>query len=336
MKARLWLKKALRKLIVDWKGFSSVVGAVFMVLVVMVLSTGVFLWTLSQNTIYNQAVKESNQLDVERLNEKVTASNVNYTVSAGKVYVNVTVSNEGSLSARIVTLWVLDTSIQAYGFNDTLDIDLNPGETINLRGESAIVVTVPGSSSAHDFSSWFVTARGNTIPVKKEQGVIVAQLSQGIGSMAIDFYTFRYFTYNDSKLVNYPEGNSNFTVPSGTDIAFGVYLTNLDPQKKTIVLNMFSELWLYFPKSPGTNPQWYIVNVASDGSVNSTYSAVSIGYAETKLLIFASSNAGDFSPQSISASVKGLPCAVNLLLQGKIGTRDYGQNIPFVSLYVES
>ena len=114
MKVHLSLKKGLKKLITNPKGFSSVVGTVFMVLVMMILSTSVFLWTLSQNILYNQALKERNQMELDRLNEKVTAYNANYTVSGDVVTVEVLLKNEGAISIRITTLWVLDTTIKKY------------------------------------------------------------------------------------------------------------------------------------------------------------------------------------------------------------------------------
>jgi archaellum component FlaF (FlaF/FlaG flagellin family) len=331
----LWHRTRRSRLATGRKGFSSIIGAIFMVLIVWILASSYFIYTLSQNTIYNEAVRARNQEEADRRNENVVALSGNYSVLGSEVTVNVVLKNVGSVTVQIINLWVLDSDPSNRKYtHKSLNLNLKPGDVLNLVGSSGLKVTIPGADPSHNFTSWFVTAKGNTIPLEKEQGVIVAQLAQGIGSIAIDFYTFRYFTYNDSKLWNYPDGYPNFTVPYSPDIAFGVYLTNLDPQKQTIVLNKFSQLWIYFPKSPGTNPQWYVVNVALDGSVNSTYTNISLGYGESKLLIFASSTEGTFSKQSIGAQVKGLPCAVNLLLLGKIGTRDYGQNIPFVSLCV--
>jgi FlaG/FlaF family flagellin (archaellin) len=59
------LSRNLRKLIVNPKGFSSVIGTIFMVHVALVLSASVFLWTLSQNTAYFEAMREENQLELE-------------------------------------------------------------------------------------------------------------------------------------------------------------------------------------------------------------------------------------------------------------------------------
>jgi archaellum component FlaF (FlaF/FlaG flagellin family) len=308
----------------DPRGFSAVVGTVFMVLVVMLMSTGVFLWTLAQNTEYNQAVKQSNQLDIERLNEKVTASNVNYTVSSGKVYVSVIISNEGSLSAKIVTLWVVDTNAQTYGFNTTLDIDLNPGETIDFREDTAIVVTVPGSSPAHTFSSWFVTARGNTIPLEGEQGITVANLAQGIGSITMDF-DFRYYEVpNSNPGTDLGSPIYSFTVDGGKLTVFCVTLTNLDPSRQTINLSSNSYIWAVTPyASTVKGDSWPIIKVENNKLAVFDYQL--LPYNVPTEVYF-----GPHRPQFVSGTVP-----VFILLFGKIGNDDYGQNIPFIALLIE-
>jgi archaellum component FlaF (FlaF/FlaG flagellin family) len=307
-----------------------------MVLVMLVLATGIFLWTLSENTEYFQAVKEKNQLEADRLNERLSAENVNYTVSGDAVSVEVDLKNEGSLSVHLTTLWVLDTTIRKYGFNNTLNINLKPGEILPIKGTEAIKVVIEDADNAHIFSSWFITARGNAVPLEKEKGIIVAQLAQGIGSLALDFYKFKYFEYESAtKLKDYPSGNIGFTVPANTYIAFGCSLTNLDPEKRTIVFDSHSLLWVIVPTSDVPHSTWwYIVNVAQDGRINATYSPISLAYGETKMIIFAS--ASDLGSSSFSRQTTpkaGLSAPVFLLLHGQIGSIAYGQNLPFVALY---
>jgi len=320
------------------KGVSTVITTVFLVLTVFILSTNIFIWTLTQNALYNQAVKARNQQDADRLTEYIIATNATYFApSTGTVNVTADLMNGGSISAQIVTLWVLDATLQKYNVTDlkASNINLNPGD----RQPLSRAVQIPGATSADAFSAWIVTARGNKVNLATVQTVIVADVAQGIGSMALNFYAFRYFRYNSSvstKLANYPGGITSFSVPSSTFIAFGAMLTNLDPSKQTITLNKYSEVWIYFPQAPGQNRLWYIVNVDSNGNVASSYSPVSITYRETKMIIFASSAVGSFSSSSrVSILRSDDSCALNLLLLGTIGARDYAQNIPFVSLYVQ-
>jgi len=342
---RLSLRKRFRKLKANSKGFSSVIGTTFMVLVMMFLSTAVFMWTLSQNTTYNEAVRARNQEEADRQNENVVAVSGNYSVTGENVTVKVVLKNAGSLAVQIINLWVLDTdpSNRRYA-NKSLSLNMTPGEVLNLVEPSPLTVTIPGANANHTFASWFVTARGNTIPLEKEQGVIVAQLAQGIGSIALDFYTFRYFTYETgNKLQNYSTGNSSFSVPWKTYIAFGIVLTNLDPTKQTVTFDKYSQVWLDFPAVPGAGGRYvfYIVNVESNGTITTPYSQISLAYGETKLLVFASKTAGQFVGAADRVFVdhpdtQNKLCALNLLLHGKLGNTDYGQNIPFVSLYCYS
>lgn len=310
-------------------------------LIIFMVSTNVLLWTFSQNALYTQAEKDVNQEEGDRRNENVVATDGNYSVSTNEVTVEATLTNAGSVAAQIINLWVFATPIQTYNYT-SLNLNLNPGNVTKLTGSNAILVTVEGADSADNFVSWFVTRRGNTIPLEEEQeqSVIAAEVAQGIGSIAMNFSTFRYFEYETStKLANYSDGVKSFNVPgSGTPIAFGAVLTNLDPSKNTITFNNYSNIWLMFPGAPGQTPQWYVVNVASNGTIAPSYSPICLPYKETKLIVFASSKAvtgaGSFSRNSISPSITPNPCAVNLLLLGTIEPRDYGQNIPFVSLYV--
>ncbi len=315
------------------RGISTVIGTIFLVLVALTVSTNVFLWTFTQNATYNQAVKESSQMDADLSSERIVAYNTEYSVSAGMVEVNTTMTAQGALSAQIITVWVTwedDYGIK-YG-SKTVDIPVTSGDPTPLTTE----VPVPGAINVGGVcNGWLVTARGNRVPLelKKVETITTAQLAQGIGSLAIEFYSFRYFTYNGSNLANYPDGTSSFNVPTGDYVAFGINLTNLDPITEEIVLNQFSELWIYSP-DVGSRYCFYIVNVAADGSISPLYSDISIPYMHSKLLIFASNAPGTFNQRKITA-ING-PCAANLLLLGTIGPRDYGQNIPFVSIYVGS
>ena len=327
----LWLKRV-------WsgrsKGISTVLGTVFLTLVIFAISTNVFLWTMSKNAQYTQAVKDENQKDIDRLSEHVIASGANYSVSGDEVAVTATVRNAGSVAVQIINLWVFDTdpSNQRYT-NKSLDLNLNPGEAWPLSS----TVTMPGADHNHTFVSWFVTARGNTVPLQAEQDIVIAHVAQGIGSLALNFNVFRYFFYNDSipqKLVDYPSGTSSFNVPRTPEIAFGITLRNLDPLGRAIVLNQYSQAWLYFPKSPGQSLVWHIVNVTPNGTIVTPYSEISLRFGESKMFVFASEDPGAFSKVSIPAAVRNLPCALNLLLLGTIASQDYGQNIPFVSIYV--
>ncbi|MFQ6064039.1 MAG: hypothetical protein ACE5L6_01050 [Candidatus Bathyarchaeia archaeon] len=330
----LWLKKV-------WngrsKGLSTILGTVFLTLVIFAISTNVFIWTLSQNAQYTQTVKDENQKNVDRQSEHLIASGTNYSVSGDEVTVKVTLRNAGSVAAQVINLWVFDTTEQKYT-NKSLNLNLNPGEALPLIGSSSLKVNLSGANASHEFASYFVTARGNTIPLTSTEDIIVAELAQGIGSIAMEFYTFRYFEYEGSKkLANYPSGIVSFDVPSSTNVAFGCRLTNLDPRRQPIIFDSHSLLWIFQPVSSVPHSTWwYLVNVADDGTISSTFSPITIAYGETKLLVFASDDdvgTSGFGRQKTPSKALSVP--VFLLLHGTIGGAPYGQNIPFVSLYID-
>lgn len=323
-------RRKIMKLKFNRKGFSSIIGTTVMVLVMMTLANMVFIWTLSKNTIYNEELRLRNQEEMDRRSENVVVEG-NYSVSGNSVTIKAVLKNVGSIDVKIINLWVVDASIQKYA-NKSLNVNIKPGDTVRFHSNELTVI-IPGAAPYHSFASWFITARGNTVPLKKEEQVIVAQVAQGIGSMTLDFYNFKYFTYTSQrKLAYYPNGSDGFDVPAAT-IAFGVVLANLDPTKKTITLDSHSQLWLYNPKS-ASSLQWYIVNVEADGTIKNSYTPITIAYGEKRLIVFASSSDGTFNSVSIPQGWRGELCAVNLLLHGTIDTRPYGQNIPFVSVFV--
>ncbi|MFQ6081134.1 MAG: hypothetical protein ACE5OW_05670 [Candidatus Bathyarchaeia archaeon] len=314
------------------KGVSGIIATVFLVLIVLFLYANVFTFILIQNTSFQEVVSEVNQMDIDRSSEKITVSNVNYTVVGDEVYVEAQVTNDGPVSVQIITLWVIDTTTQKYGYNDTLNINLKTGDALNFTGSNALRVTIEDSSSSSVFASWFVTDRGNLIPLEKK--LMVAQLARGIGYLTLEFDKFRYFTYeSEQKLANYPDGTIGFDAPKNEYVAFGCYLTNLDPKRRTIVIDSHSLFWQ--PGRPGVaEGAWFIVNVNDDGTINGTYSPISVDYEETKMLVFASQNdlgLGSFKRLSTPNVVTTV--ATFLLLHGTIGSTAYAQNIPFVSLF---
>ncbi len=333
MTIRSLLSKRSRELAVNSKGFSSVIGTTFMVLVMMFLGTSVFLWTLSQNTLYNEAVRTTNQEEMDRINEGVVALGGNYSVSGDSVTVLAVLKNTGSVTAQLINLWVLDTNQSKYA-NKLVNLNLNPGDIEPVM----YAVLIPEAHVNHTFVSWFVTARGNTVPLEREfvEGVTVAEVAQGIGYLAMDFDKFRYFEYvSADKLKDFPTGSGGYSVPEDEPLAFGVKLTNYDPsgRKRSLTLNSHSLIWMYFP-TYGKKQVWYIVNVDANGTIQPTYSAITLAYQETLTVYFASRSDGSFSGMSdkVKPGSDG-PAAINLLLLGAIGSDEYGQNIPFVSVF---
>jgi hypothetical protein len=303
-------------------------------LIIFMVATNVLLWTFSQNAEYNEAVRETNQEEADRRSENVIASGGNYSVSGDKVTVGADLINRGATAAQVVNLWVLDTTIQKYGFNHTITaMNLNPGD----GGRASFVVTIAGADESHTFNSWFLTARGNMIPLEEYTPEGQSTYPKVImGALVLDFDKFRYFTFMGNpynQLVDYPNGVIGFDVPQQEYIAFGCYLTNVDPMNRTMVIDSHSLFWQ--PGRPSVpEGAWFIVNVNATGRVATTYSPITLGHGETKMLIFASANdlnIGGF--KRLTTPNVDTTVATNLLIHGSLGPSPYAQNIPFVSLF---
>lgn len=370
MLPRLRLRKTCKRLIHNSRGFSSIVGAVFAALIMISLIATVFVWTLSQNTSYNNSVRQSNQADLDRSNEKILTNVTAYGDSANLVWVNGTLENDGPLSVHLTTLWVVVANETSASYAHLpADITLAPGSVTTLSG-SEVNVTIP-NSAADSLSCWFISERGNTIskygvgdtttivyPSTQINNTIYAQVSQGIGAVAMDFDDFRYYHaekigptwWINSSSAELPDGTGGYYLTDTQDhgVVFRLNLTNWDAQMRNITITSHSAFWMISPTSNPQQPRsdwWYVVNVEPDmGVIVSTTASwwrnVTLPYGVPTSVYFAStadvatlSTATKFAVNVPSVGNAG---AVNLMLFGNIGDGYYGQNLPFVSMYVAS
>lgn len=344
MWAPLWLKKAHTKLIADSRGFSSIVGAVFAVLVIISLTSTVFVWSLSQNTLYNNTVRQNNQADLDRSSEKIIANITCNRVNGNTVSVNGTLENSGPLSTQIVTLWVADATQSTSAFNSSLPITLKPGDVTTLSGSTAINVNL-ANSPGDSLSCWFISGRGNKISKNPLFALntgnsntwnTYANVSQGIGLIGFDFKGFSHCDFSSK-----PSGNNiplgpfvkTYVISQYNYTVFHVVLTNYDPGNQTMTLNATSAVYLIGShQSTVKYALWNVVNVTGD-AVNGY--KLNPGFAALyKLPIFTPVEvffAGTVGSPAIDPQVYPL----NIMVFGKLGSDDYGQNVPFVALNVQ-
>jgi hypothetical protein len=342
-------KKTRRRM--NSRGFSSIVGAIFMMLIVWVLASAYFFFTLSQNTAYNVAVRERNQLDIDRMSESVQVSNTTYNVTAnGNVFVTAQIQNTGPSSIQFLTIWIYASNSTPWSNHNFKQLDTT-GYTV--QGGSAyplnINLTVTGiyTTSSYDITSWLITTRGNTIALPKQPAVtsniVISQTTYGIGALMMDFQNFTYYNVTGSYpnyFLDLTKGGSGYYLqgtgsPKG-QIALRVIFTNLDQNKRNIVLGNGSELFMMYPKRGSFQEDvWYIVYVnEATGAISYTYTPITLVYNVPTPIYFASSNRGTCSP--VGTSYTGI-APVNLAIVGTIGsTTPFGQNIPFVSIDVVS
>jgi FlaG/FlaF family flagellin (archaellin) len=346
----LWLKKKVTRLTNNPKGFSSIVGSVFMVSVVLILSTGVFLWTLEQNTSYNDTIRQTNQLEADRLSESLNVLSTTYSVNAnGKVTVAAQIQNTGPSSIQFMTVWIKvsnSTPWTNYNFSNLTNANVQSGAIFPLNVSLSVSGVLVNSSASYTFASWLITARGNAVALQQKTITSIisnSQTTQGIGSLMMDFQNFTYYVVNASKYLNpYPSGYNAYYIQNArtSNIAFKVFLTDFDQDKRDITLTNGSELFIMYPSSGNAlSDIWYIVNVdGTTGKIRDSFSSLTLRYNQQTPVYFASSQRGNTVPATSSLTPSQVPAigAVNLALVGTIGGIPFGQNIPFVSIELAS
>jgi len=345
------LRKARRRLIPNSKGFSSIVGAVFAVLIMVSLIAAVFVWSLSQNTLYNNTVRQVNQADSDRSNEKIVANVTTMFVDPYSVSINGTLQNEGPLSAQIITAWAQNLDQNTSARTSSLGITLKSGTVTTLSGPTAIIVPL-ASTTGEDYTCWFITGRGNIIHVNPLFGEAtvninysypeystISNVSMGIGIIGYDFKAFFHFDTNRSSIPsnNYNLGiladwSNTFAVTQGQYTIFHVTLTNYDPSKATMQITLPSAIYVIGSHSGTVKYNtWRVVNVTGDITTGLRLNPLNpvqydLPWQTPVDVYFAGLGLDGGSIDS------GAVYPLNILVYGKLGTDDYGQNVPFVTL----
>ncbi len=323
------------------KGVSSIVGAIFMMLIVGTLASAYFFSTLNENTVYNQAVKDQNNFDLTRLSEALQVSNTVYSTDSGVITVSTEIFNIGSYAVNISTLWLKVTGdVDNVNFTKVNTI-ISAGDTLQLNAQLRLDGVVSGGN--YYFASWLVSNRGNTFALEslRTNNIVVAQTTQGIGSLAMDFQNFTYYQVKpvsgSTYKVDFSTGTNAYNVlQAKAPLAFCVNFTNLDSKARDIVLNQNSELFSIFPSTGGNYKAvtWFIIKVDPVTGNIQSFNGQSLNYTVPTLVYFAARTPSATDNFVATNDMFTGTCPVNLALTGTIGTSPFGQNIPFVSIYI--
>ena len=336
------------------KGFSSIVGAVFSVLIMISLISAVFVWSLSENTRYNNTVRQTNQADSDRSNEQIVANvTIRGSLDGNSVYVNGTLQNKGPLSAQITTLWVQNLNKTTYAHKDSLGITLKSGSVTYLSDSTTSISLA--NSIGDNLDCWFISGRGNIIHINPLFGAqtlninysypeysTISNVSMGIGIIGFDFKQFWHFDYNSTSTPpnNYNLGklaswSNTYVITQGQYTIFHVTLTSYDPTGKTMCVLPPSSIYVIGSHSGTVKFLTYdLVNVTGNDAtgfrINPTYPVNYTLPHETPVDVFFGDTGLDFSAQMLD---HGTIYPLNIMVFGKLGADDYGQNVPFVTLY---
>ena len=144
-----------------------------MVLIALFLFFNVFMFVLDRNTAFQDSASQANQLLADRIAEKFTLSTPTYIINdtTHQVSVSVNVINVSPLSVLIKSMWITDSAAANPNYNYSAEsIALQPGQSAILT--AAVVISDASSLDIGSCTSWFVTARGNTISTIQSESTI--------------------------------------------------------------------------------------------------------------------------------------------------------------------
>jgi len=160
-------------------------------------------------------------------------------------------------------------------------------------------------------------------------------VAQGIGAIAFDFEQFWHYEFSGTPAQGNPlpsRSPKNYTISMSKYTVFHVVVTNFDPLGKDIVLNGNSSIYIICAqKSTVKYGTWGLVNVTANNIYPSSPAQYRLKYKNTIEIYFAG------LPTSFTGGVDvNTAYPLNVILLGRKGNNDYGQNIPFVSIYLIS
>jgi len=134
-----------------------------------------FVWTLGQNTLYNNQVATKNQLEIDQLTESINiTSGPSYVLDYGGKTVTVafTAQNDGAISVNLTTLWIQGVNLLGSKLADSTPlmtgadrgIKLMPGNlTIPQISQQFSFPSLDSSYYSNNFTGWMITERGRII-----------------------------------------------------------------------------------------------------------------------------------------------------------------------------
>ncbi len=334
------------------KAIAGVIAAVILFAMIFSIGAAYLLFVNSTNLLYGKALVGRSTAFQSVLYEQLLVATL-----LMNNHVAFYVNNTGGVNANITDIYVLGPSgsvlrcdgrgLQSPCANSTpaLPIIVNVG-----KGSPTIDTGYTYGSGTYTVE--LVTERGGTFsatyPLSSTVLAAQALTSGAIGDIYLTFQTYKYYSVSLCA-PNYclsVQGKA-FSVPASATnsyVAFGVRVTDLNPQRANITLDKYTLMIQFLPPTPGTGGgtargyTWYIVSNSSN-TINSNYSPITLQYGQPQTIIFASSASGSFTPYAPAIS-SGTIVLINLVSHGCEGLRlsscgtptyNYGQTMPYVT-----
>lgn len=371
MMTRHKARTVLTKLILDRKGVAEIVGSIMFLLILLFFFTNVYLW-------HDTATRQMDDVMATKINSPVVMSWANESflvvrntggVGVGLSRLWITTSSEPpqhlyadleSITGHTgSSLWVEPGATMIMELNKTAHAPYPSPIQASWDGTRRVaIIDYVNTTDTEVFI--ILTTTGNMATPSSSSGDILiipdadggAGSSAAIGSVVIaGFDSFSYYTVQSqgqAYTINMNGGQNGYLISSGgNNVLFGVELTNIDSDQRAVSLNANSQLFFIDTVNPTKVGYlvFHAVNVVRNGNtgtIQQTYSPISLPYNVPTTVYFAAKNpvVNSFTPNSLAGQgqVDAGVYPLNLALLGSIGVSSvpFGQNIPFVSVYVAS
>ena len=355
------IKLAMRRNRRRKAAISSIVGGILLFSIIFTVGFGYFYSVSQDQKVLIAAQNENSNLWAQKNQESMY---VTPSVSASGNF-TFTVTNTG-IPAVIEAYFITDDTgaILEYVNASSSSASSCTSSTVSLpcslnTGTVAdFVPTTPIDYKSGTLTAKVVTNRGSTFfgtyPTQELTSTSISSLvASGLGSLQMIFSSFTFYNYSINSApnwkVNLSSGQTAAVTPYKKPIAFSAQITNNDPYSGTIVVDAHTDLWTFLSCGSGCGTQsllgFYVMNVASDGTVTSTtygsFVPIQIPYGDTKTVYFGSqcdlsiSSCSGFATQSISDVTSEHD--VFMIFSGTLVTVDnasfYSQNLPFSATF---
>lgn len=213
-----------KRLLKDRRGVSTVIGAVFFVLILLGGLTMIS-WEMNQYDNYTQVVNDRSRLEWEKQSEEIEI----VSVFVDGYALNISVKSEGAVTAHLVDLWITEYTDTTANWHRLFQIDyyVNPGDTVTEIGQD---LDTPELDPDLNYEVKIVTERGNIATATYEAGVEEGTPPvHAFGVFSLDWFYFRYTSRT------YPQPRAAGSVDKQDDyVAF--YLKVVNNYNKNITL----------------------------------------------------------------------------------------------------
>ena len=351
----------LKRFMINRKGTAEVVGSVLFIVIILFFFSNIYLWHDSQT-------KTMNNLLSDKLNSQIQ---VNWLLNdAGQETNTLVVTNTGGVETILSRLWIVTSrDISAkhlYADLESANLHIAAGTSIKIAlsggsipsGSEIIPVTLSGGvgqipytrTKADGETFTILTTLGNMASPQGTLKIVNQTGGNGnsnapVGSVIVaNFSTFNYYLVSGSS-IGAPNNGYNIN-SNAANVAFSVVLTNMDENHRNITLNSNCQMFFINTKNPNNVGYliFYTANVDNNGNISPTYSNVNLVYDKPTVVYFGSANpiagSSHFTAKNLVTSGNKPDPGVYPLNLALLGTfsdgSSLGQNIPFVSIYINN